>query len=113
MSTLTGREGSDTRSTVRTQAQQCQPVKIASGSEVFSSLGLTRGLREKTMRTKSKVFCRSTLAVLLALAGVLPGFAQDGKLAIHAPPKQAYVFVDDHAMGEASRHRSLKLSPGD
>ena len=65
------------------------------------------------MRTKSKVFCRSTLAVLLALAGVLPCFAQDGKLAIHATPKQAYVFVDDHAVGEASRHQSLKLSPGD
>src|ERR1700746_1713153 len=65
------------------------------------------------MRTKSKVFCRSTLAVLLALAGVLPCFAQDGKLAIHATPKQAYVFVDDHAVGEASRHHFLKLSPGD
>ena len=65
------------------------------------------------MRTKSKVFCRSTLAVLLALAGVLPCFAQDGKLAIHATPKQAYVFVDDHAVGEARRHQSLKLSPGD
>jgi len=65
------------------------------------------------MRTKNNVSCRSTLAVLLALAGVLPCFAQDGKLAIHATPKQAYVFVDDHAVGEASRHQSLKLSPGD
>lgn len=50
--------------------------------------------------------------MLLALAGVLPCFAQDGKLAIHTTPKQAYVFVDDHAVGEASRHQSLTLSPG-
>jgi len=35
------------------------------------------------------------------------------KLAIHVTPKQAYLFVDDHAVGEASRHQSLKLSPGD
>ena len=65
------------------------------------------------MRTKNKVSCSSTLAVLLVLAGVLPCFAQDGKLAVHATPKQAYVFVDDHAVGEASRQHSLKLSPGD
>lgn len=65
------------------------------------------------MTTKRKVSCRSTLAVLLAFAGVLPCFAQDGKLAIHATPKEAYLFVDDHAVGQASRHQSLKLSPGD
>jgi len=65
------------------------------------------------MFTKNKVSCASTLAVLLVFAGVLPCLAQDGKLDIHATPKQAYVFVDDHAVGEASRHQSLKLSPGD
>jgi hypothetical protein len=64
------------------------------------------------MFTKNKVFCASTLAVLLVFA-VLPCSAQDGKLVIHATPKQAYVFVDDHAVGEASRHQSLKLSPGE
>lgn len=30
-----------------------------------------------------------------------------------AIPKQAYVFVDDHVVGEARNHDSLKLSPGD
>jgi outer membrane protein OmpA-like peptidoglycan-associated protein len=64
------------------------------------------------MRTKSKVFCISTLVVLVSV-GVLPCFAQDGKLAIHATPKQAYIFVDDHPVGESSSHHSLKLSPGD
>src|SRR3977135_1863949 len=65
------------------------------------------------MRTKSKVSCTSTLAVLLVLVAALPCFAQDGKLAIHATPRQAYIFVDDHPVGESSSHHSLKLSPGD
>ena len=65
------------------------------------------------MLIKSKVSWTSKLAALLVFAGVLPCFAQDGKLAIHVTPKQAYLFVDDHAVGEASRHQSLKLSPGD
>jgi outer membrane protein OmpA-like peptidoglycan-associated protein len=64
------------------------------------------------MSIKGQVSRSATLAVLV-LAGGLPCFAQDGKLAIHATPKQAYVFVDDHAVGVASRHHSLKLAPGD
>jgi len=40
------------------------------------------------MFTKNKVSCASTLAVLLVFA-VLPCSAQDGKLVIHATPKQA------------------------
>jgi outer membrane protein OmpA-like peptidoglycan-associated protein len=64
------------------------------------------------METNSKVSCTSKL-VVLALLGVLPCFAQDGKLSIHATPKQAYIFVDDHPVGESSSHQSLKLSPGD
>ncbi len=65
------------------------------------------------MPINGQVSHSATLAMLLVLASGLPCFAQDGKLAIHATPKQAYVFVDDHAVGEASRHHSLKLSPGD
>jgi len=53
-----------------------------------------------------------TFTVLL-LAGNLPCFAQDGKLAIQVRPKQAYVFVDGRAMGEASKHHSMSLSAGD
>jgi outer membrane protein OmpA-like peptidoglycan-associated protein len=64
------------------------------------------------MEINIKVSCTSTL-VVLALVGVLPCFAQDGKLAIHATPKQAYIFVDDHPVGESSSHHTLKLSPGD
>src|SRR5258708_1830430 len=64
------------------------------------------------MRNKSHVSRSATLAVLLVLA-VVPCFAQDGKLAIHATPTQAYVFVDDHAVGEASKHHSLELSARD
>lgn len=37
--------------------------------------------------------------------------AQDGKLVVHATPKQAHVFVDDHAVGQAGH--ALKLSPGE
>jgi hypothetical protein len=65
------------------------------------------------MKIKGKVSRNATLATVLVLTSGLPCFAQDGKLTIHATPKQAYVFVDDHAVGEASRHHSLKLSPGD
>jgi outer membrane protein OmpA-like peptidoglycan-associated protein len=49
----------------------------------------------------------------LVLASGLLCFAQDGKLALRATPERAYVFVDDHAVGEASQHRKLKLSPGE
>ena len=50
---------------------------------------------------------------LLMLASEVSTFAQDGKLVIHATPKQAYVFLDDRAISEASKHHSLKLSAGD
>jgi len=39
--------------------------------------------------------------------------AQDGKLKIQVKPPQAYVFVDGHAMGEASKRHSINLSAGD
>jgi len=51
--------------------------------------------------------------VLLGLLSVVSSFAQDGKLIIHVTPKQAYIFVDGHAISEASKHHSLSLSPGD
>ena len=50
---------------------------------------------------------------LLMLASEVSSFAQDGKLVIHATPKQAYIFLDDHAISEASKHHSLRLSAGD
>ena len=50
---------------------------------------------------------------VLLLAGGISAFAQDGKLNIHATPKQAYVFIDGKAMSEASKHHSFNLSAGD
>ena len=65
------------------------------------------------MPTRNKGSYASIVIVLVVLAGVLPCFAQNGKLEIHATPKQAYIFVDDHPVGESSSHHSLKLSAGD
>ncbi|HSZ60160.1 MAG TPA: OmpA family protein [Terriglobales bacterium] len=65
------------------------------------------------MLIKSHVFHAAIPTMMLVLASSLPCFAQDGKLAIQVTPKEAYVFVDDHAVGEASHHRKLKLSVGD
>ena len=51
----------------------------------------------------------------LALAMVAQGMGQsnDGKVAIHVTPKQAYVWIDGRAISEASKHNSLALSAGD
>jgi PEGA domain/Protein of unknown function (DUF3300) len=51
--------------------------------------------------------------VLMVLAGGISAFAQNGKLNLRVTPKQAYIFVDDRAISEASKHRSLNLSAGD
>jgi outer membrane protein OmpA-like peptidoglycan-associated protein len=53
----------------------------------------------------------AVLAFGLSLAPRCP--AQNGKVAIHVTPKQAYLFVDGQAISEASKHHSLSLSPGD
>ena len=47
--------------------------------------------------------------LILLVSGVT--VAQDGKLAVQATPKQAYVFVDGRAMGEATH--KYTLSPGE
>ena len=51
----------------------------------------------------------------LALGTITQCWAQggDGKVALHVSPKQAYVFVDGHAVSEASKHHTLNLSAGD
>jgi outer membrane protein OmpA-like peptidoglycan-associated protein len=51
--------------------------------------------------------------LLLVVAGTTRSFGQQGKLVIHATPKQAYIFVDDHAISEASKHSNLSLSAGE
>jgi outer membrane protein OmpA-like peptidoglycan-associated protein len=52
-------------------------------------------------------------AVLLILAVAVPALAQNGKLSLRVTPKQVYVFVDDRAISEASKHHTLSLSAGD
>ena len=51
--------------------------------------------------------------VVLMLAGGLNAFGQNGKLELHVTPKQAYIFLDDKAISEASKHHTLTLSAGD
>jgi outer membrane protein OmpA-like peptidoglycan-associated protein len=56
---------------------------------------------------------RIVSTVLFLLVGAISVFAQDGKLNLHVTPKQAYIFVDDRAISEASKRPSLKLSAGE
>lgn len=51
-------------------------------------------------------------ALFLALGSTLAS-AQSGKLNLRVTPKQAYIFVDDRAISEASKHPSLSLSVGE
>lgn len=55
--------------------------------------------------------CLSAL-VLFVYLGVMSAAAQDGKLHLQVMPSQAYVFVDGHAISEASKCHNLKLSAG-
>jgi outer membrane protein OmpA-like peptidoglycan-associated protein len=59
------------------------------------------------------VASRIVFIALFLLAGGISGFAQNGKLKLRVTPKQAYVFVDDRAISEASKHPSLGLSAGE
>jgi outer membrane protein OmpA-like peptidoglycan-associated protein len=65
------------------------------------------------MPIKRQVLNIAIASVMLVLVSSLPCFAQDGKLAIHATPKQAYLFVDDHPVGQVSEHHKVKLSAGE
>lgn len=63
---------------------------------------------------------RSVLALGVSLSlglflfgGATRALAQDGKLTLKVTPPQAYIFLDGRAIGEASKHHSLKLSVGE
>jgi outer membrane protein OmpA-like peptidoglycan-associated protein len=71
---------------------------------------LTAKLRRNTMKRHISAWVVYANSILL-LCGA-GAFAQDGKLTIHVTPQQAYVFVDGHAVGQASKHHSVKLSAG-
>jgi outer membrane protein OmpA-like peptidoglycan-associated protein len=54
-----------------------------------------------------------TASALVFALGSTVASAQNGKLHLRITPKQAYVFVDDRAISEASKHPSLSLSVGE
>jgi outer membrane protein OmpA-like peptidoglycan-associated protein len=62
------------------------------------------------MKSQFRIF---SLAVLALAVLVPPSLAQNGKVALHVSPKQAYLYVDGQAISEASKHHTLSLSPGD
>ena len=63
------------------------------------------------MKIQSQTFRVGILVLVIATGQQV--LAQDGKLKIHTSPKRAYIFIDGHAMGEASKHHSLSLDAGD
>jgi PEGA domain len=52
-------------------------------------------------------------ALVITLASATLASAQTGKLNLRVTPKQAYIFVDNRAISEASKHSSLRLSAGE
>lgn len=56
---------------------------------------------------------RSAIRFAVILFASVSALAQEGKLLLHVTPEQAYIFLDDRAISEASKHRSLKLPAGD
>jgi outer membrane protein OmpA-like peptidoglycan-associated protein len=53
------------------------------------------------------------LTFVVIFAAGTSAVAQDGTLRLHVNPKQAYLWVDDRAVSEASKHSSLELSAGE
>ena len=53
------------------------------------------------------------LTFVMIFAAATSAVAQDGTLRLHVNPKQAYLWVDDRAISEASKHSSLKLGAGE
>jgi len=64
------------------------------------------------MKSERHGYRLTITVVLLMLAAGISAYAQNGKLTIHVTPKQTYIFVDDRALGEASKHHSISLSAG-
>lgn len=64
------------------------------------------------MRHSIHAITLSMSAGLFISLGPFPAAAEDGKLTLHVVPSQAYVFVDGHAVSEASKCQNLKLSAG-
>jgi outer membrane protein OmpA-like peptidoglycan-associated protein len=78
-----------------------------------SANGAHFSTEEIIMRFGRHVSCRITSTLLLLLVCGISAFAQNGKLSLRVTPKQAYIYVDDRTISEASKHRSLTLSAGE
>jgi outer membrane protein OmpA-like peptidoglycan-associated protein len=63
------------------------------------------------MNSQFRLSAWAAFAVVAILAPLC--LAQDGKVTLHVTPNQAYIFVDGHAISEASKHHTLSLAPGD
>jgi hypothetical protein len=74
-----------------------------------------KGFAERKSRMTSRSFSPHVvlLTFLVIFAAGTSAVAQDGKLRLHVNPKQAYLWVDDRAVSEASKHPSLELSAGE
>ena len=53
------------------------------------------------------------LTFVVIFAAGTSAVAQDGTLRVHVNPKQAYLWVDDRPVSEASKHSSLELGAGE
>jgi outer membrane protein OmpA-like peptidoglycan-associated protein len=78
-----------------------------------SANGAHFSTEEIIMRFGRHVSCRITSTLLLLLVCGISAFAQNRKLSLRVTPKQAYIYVDDRTISEASKHRSLTLSAGE
>jgi outer membrane protein OmpA-like peptidoglycan-associated protein len=76
---------------------------------------LKNGFTERKSRVKSRSFSPhvALLTFVVIFAAGTSAVAQDGTLRLHVNPKQAYLWVDDRAVSEASKHSSLELSAGE
>jgi outer membrane protein OmpA-like peptidoglycan-associated protein len=75
---------------------------------------LKNGFTERKSRVKSRSFSpRVALLTFVIFTAGTSAVAQDGTLRLHVNPKQAYLWVDDRAVSEASKHPSLELSAGE
>jgi hypothetical protein len=82
---------------------------VAVGSKFLDLL--FNGMEGDVLRRHIQDITLVAIALYISI-GLGPALAQDGKLTLHVMPHQAYVFVDGRAISEASKCRSLKLSPG-
>ena len=73
----------------------------------------TFGFKGFCMNGLILVTCASIASLLFLCTTCVIAHAQDGRLVLHVTPREAYIFVDGHAIGVANKHRTVKLNAGD